>query len=36
MVVALIIDVVRRGVLIGFATKLGRGLGGVLAVRNLN
>ncbi len=30
------IDVVKRGVLIGFATKLGSGSGGVLARRNLN
>jgi hypothetical protein len=29
-------DVVRKGVLIGFATKLGSGLGGILAKRNLN
>jgi hypothetical protein len=36
MVVALIIDVVRRGVLIRFTAKLGSGLGGVLAMRNLS
>jgi hypothetical protein len=36
MVVEPNINVVRRGVLIGFATKLGSGLGGVLLRRNLN
>jgi hypothetical protein len=30
------IDVIKRGVLIGFATKLGSGSGGVLIIRNLN
>jgi NADH dehydrogenase FAD-containing subunit len=36
MVVAPNINVVRRGVLIGFTTKLGSGFGGVWVVRNLN
>jgi hypothetical protein len=36
MVVAPNIDVIRKGVLIGSATKLRSGLGGILAVRNLN
>jgi hypothetical protein len=35
-IVAFNIDVVRRGVLIGFATKLGSGSGGILIGRNLN
>jgi hypothetical protein len=35
-VVAPNIDVVKRGVLIGFATKLASGSSGVLARRNLN
>jgi hypothetical protein len=30
------INVVKRGVLVGSATKLGSGLGGILAIRNLN
>jgi hypothetical protein len=29
-------DVVRRGVLIGFTSKLGSGLGGVLSTRNMS
>jgi len=36
MVVAPNINVVRRGVLIGFITKLGSRLGGVSVVKNLN
>jgi hypothetical protein len=36
IVVAPSIDVVRREVLIGFPTKLGSGLGGVLVIRNLS
>jgi hypothetical protein len=36
MVVAPSVDVVRRGVLIGFKAKLGSGSSGVLAIRNLN
>jgi hypothetical protein len=36
MVVSPNINVVRRGVLIGFTTKLGSGLGGVLAIKNLS
>ncbi len=35
-VVAPNIDVVKRGVLIGFTAKLGSGLGGVSIIRNLN
>ncbi len=35
-VVAPIIDVVRRGVLIGFGTKLSSRLGGVSVIRNLS
>jgi len=35
-VVASNIDVVKRGILIGSAAKLGSGSGGVLARRNLN
>jgi hypothetical protein len=35
-IVAPTMDVVRRGILIGSATKLGSGLGGVLAGRKLN
>jgi hypothetical protein len=36
MVVAPITNVVRGGILIGFATNLGSGSGGVLARKNLN
>ncbi len=36
IVVAPTMDFVRRGVLIGFATKLGNGSSGVLARRKLN
>jgi hypothetical protein len=36
MVVAPNINVVKKGVLIGFVTKLGSGLGGVSTRRNLN
>jgi len=36
MVVATNIDVVRKGILIGSATKLSSGLGGVSTRRNLN
>jgi hypothetical protein len=36
MVIAPIVDVVRRGVLIGYATKLGSGSGGVSTGRKLN
>jgi hypothetical protein len=36
MIVAPNMDVVRRGVLIGSTAKLGSGLGGVLARRNLS
>jgi hypothetical protein len=36
MVVEPNIDVIRRGVLIGFVTKMGSGSSGVLALRNLN
>jgi len=36
MVVAPNINVIRRGILIGFATKLGSKLSGVLTIRNLN
>ncbi len=36
MVVAPTMDVIKRGVLITFATKLGSGLGGILAGRKLN
>jgi hypothetical protein len=36
MVVAPNIDVVRRGILIGFIAKLGSGSNGVLVGRNLN
>ncbi len=36
MVVAPNINVVKRGILIGFVAKLGNGLGGVLAIRNLS
>ncbi len=35
-IVAPNIDVVKRGILIGYATKLGNGLGGVSIVRNLS
>ncbi len=35
-IVAPNIDVLRRKILIGFATKLGSGLNGVLAVKNLS
>ncbi len=35
-IVAPNIDVVRRGILIGSVVRLGNGLSGVLAVRNLN
>jgi hypothetical protein len=36
MVVASIMNVVRDGILIGSATKLGSGLGGILVGRHLN
>ncbi len=36
MVVAPNIDVIKRGILIGFIAKLGNGSSGVLAIRNLN
>ncbi len=36
MVVEPNIDVIRKGVLIGFVTKLGSGLGRVLVGRNLS
>jgi hypothetical protein len=36
MVIVPNIDVIKRGVLIGYATKLGSGSGGVSAIRNLN
>jgi hypothetical protein len=36
MIVAPNIDVVKRDILIGFATNLGNGLSGVLVVRNLS
>jgi hypothetical protein len=36
MVVAPNMDVVRKGTLIGFATNLGSGLGGILLGRTLN
>jgi hypothetical protein len=34
-IIAPSMDVARRGILIGFVTKLGSGLGGILARRNL-
>jgi hypothetical protein len=36
MVVAPNLDVIRKGVLIGFVAKLGSGLGGILARRSLS
>jgi len=36
MVVALSIDVVKRGKLIGYVAKLGSELGGVLVTKNLS
>jgi hypothetical protein len=36
IVIVLIIDVIRRGILIGFVAKLGSELGGVLKGRNLS